>query len=61
MAGKTDLKKLTDAVRQAEAELETAATLTAVKAAAKKLMRAKEELKAARDAANREGESAGAS
>jgi hypothetical protein len=59
---KTDLKHLTEAVRRAEAELEAATTRTPLNAAAKKLMRAKEELKAAQGAAAiSAGESAGAS
>jgi hypothetical protein len=44
-----DLKQLADAVRQAEAELEAAKTLVETKAAAKKLVRAKGELKAAQE------------
>jgi hypothetical protein len=42
----------TGALRQAETELEAATTPTAVKAAAKKLQRAKAELKALEDASN---------
>ena len=38
MSLKSDLKRLTEAVRKAAAELEAATTLTALKAAAKKLV-----------------------
>jgi hypothetical protein len=41
----TDRARLEKAVRDAEAELDAATTLTAVKAAAKRLQRAKAELK----------------
>ena len=41
----SDSARLEKAVRDAEAELDAAKTLTAVKAAAKKLQRAKAELK----------------
>jgi hypothetical protein len=62
MSVKSDLERLAEAVRQAEAELEAATTRTALNAAAKKLMRAKEELKAANAAASiRTGEPPGAS
>jgi hypothetical protein len=45
------IKDLQAAVRQAEAELEAATKLPDVKAAAKRLQRAKEELKAAEEEA----------
>jgi hypothetical protein len=49
MIRKPDLQQLAEAVRQAEAELEAATTLVETKAAAKKLVRAKGELKAAQE------------
>ena len=56
------IKDLQAAVRQAEAELEAATKLPDVNAAAKQLMRAKEELKAAEEeaGASRRGASRGA-
>ena len=47
---KPNIKRLADAVRAAEVELDAAKGRTATNAAAKKLMRAKEELKAAEQA-----------
>jgi len=44
---KPDLKRLTEAVRQAEAELDAARGRSATNAAAKKLQRAREELRSA--------------
>jgi F0F1-type ATP synthase epsilon subunit len=46
-AMKPDLKRLAEAVREAEAELDAARGRTAVNAAAKKLQRAREELRSA--------------
>ena len=62
MSLKSDLKQLTEAVRVAETELEAATARTALNAAAKKLMRAREALKAAERApATHAGVLAGAS
>jgi hypothetical protein len=64
----SELERLTDAVRQAEAELDAAVRLSDVKAAAKRLMLARAELErlkgqpaTARRAPSREAREAGAS
>jgi hypothetical protein len=47
---KSELERLTEAVRQAEAKLDAAARLSDVKAAASRLQRARAELRAAEEA-----------
>jgi hypothetical protein len=54
MKRKSDLKRLAEAVRQAEAELDAAAKLSDVKAAARRLQRAKAALAAAQETAKGE-------
>ena len=69
MKPKSELARLTEAVRQAEAELDAATTRSAVNAAAKRLMMARAELKrfqeepavATRRGASRAAAKAGAS
>jgi hypothetical protein len=53
MKPKAEIKRLLEAIRRAEAELDATTTLSELKPAARTLARAKAELKAAQQAAER--------